>query len=415
MTIFQFMAEARLLKQTIQFMGKILAPLRKAIDWAIALPFRLVLCHTTKVQNNKVLFTTFNHQYSCNPKYIYQEIQRQGLPIQPVWVINSDVESAGGLEEAFPKNMKLVVRGTYEFFKEQAAAKVWVDNAFNCTWDPFPKKKDQFYIQNWHGSLGLKRIGRESVKSLRWSLSALLNGRYVDVCISNSTFETEVYRQTHWPKNQILELGHARNDIFFADEATKAAIKAKVLCHYGIDEHAKIALYAPTFRTGDSTAVFDLDHSRFLDALQSRFGGEWVLLNRYHFKTKNGIAGNAADRRILSATDYPDIQELMVAADVGITDYSSWIYDFMLTGRPGFLYVPDLKEYDQSRGFYYPLSETPFPYAETNDEMVDKVLSFDRRTYAAKHAEFLQARGCKEQGTAAKAIVEIIKQQCGLV
>ena len=413
MKFFKFMVEAQFLKQTIKFIGKLLAPLRKAIDWAIAFPFRFLLCHTSKVQNNKILFTTFNHLYSCNPKDICEEILRQDLPVEMVWVVTNPQMKAGNAEEDFPENMKLVVRGTYEFFKAQATAKVWVDNAFNCTWNPFPKKKEQFYIQNWHGSLGLKRIGKENVKNLRWSASAWLNGRYVDVCVSNSTFETDVYRQTHWPKNKILELGHARNDIFFADDATKAAIKAKVLQYYRIPEDAKIALYAPTFRA-DNADVFDLDHSRLLDALQSRFGGEWVLLNRYHFKTKNGVGGRSADLRILSATDYPDIQELMVASDVGITDYSSWIYDFMLTGRPGFLYVPDLKEYDQSRGFYYPLSETPFPYAETNDEMIEKVLSFDRRTYAAKHAEFMKARGCVEQGTAAKQIVELIKKQCGL-
>ena len=120
------------------------------------------------------------------------------------------------------------------------------------------------------------------------------------------------------------------------------------------------------------------------------------------------------DERILSATVYPDIQELIVAADVGITDYSSWICDFMLTGRPGFLYTPDLADYDQERGFYYPLSETPFPIAETNDELEEKILSFDEAAYAVKNEQFLEARGCKENGTAAKQIVEIIKKQCGL-
>ena len=180
-----------------------------------------------------------------------------------------------------------------------------------------------------------------------------------------------------------------------------------------------MVLYAPTYRDNDVAGTFDLEHSRILDALQERFGGDWVLLNRYHFKTKKGRTGLTKameeDERILTASAYPDIQELMVAADVGITDYSSWIYDFMLTGRPGFLYVPDLDEYDQKRGFYYPLSETPFPYSETNDGMVEKILAFDQKTYEEKHAQFMEARGCKEQGTAAKEIVEIIKKQCGLV
>jgi CDP-glycerol glycerophosphotransferase len=290
-----------------------------------------------------------------------------------------------------------------------------VDNAFGFTWNPFPpKKKGQFYIQTWHGSMGLKRIGKENVNNKRWSFAARTNSRWVDLCVSNSGFETDVYRQTHWPKNEILELGHARNDIFFADADETARVIARVRQHFGIAEDKKIALYAPTFRNDDTTACYDLDHSRFLDALEERFGREFVLLNRYHMKTLKARESQAADGRILNATAYPDIQELMVAADVGITDYSSWICDFVLTGRPGFIYGSDLADYDRERGFYYPLEETPFPIAQTNDELVENVLHFDAELYAQKKERFLQARDCKETGTAAKQIVEIIKQQCGL-
>lgn len=66
-------------------------------------------------------------------------------------------------------------------------------------------------------------------------------------------------------------------------------------------------------------------------------------------------------KQIVKADAYPDIQELLAAAQVVITDYSSCIFDFLLTVRPGFLFVPDLEHYDQERGFYYKLEETPFP------------------------------------------------------
>lgn len=417
MKLLAAMIEARFLKKVGNAIGKFFEKLRKAIDWALSYIPRRILCYTSKVQNNKIFFMTFNHQYTCNPKYICEEIMRQELPVEMVWAVTNAQLKNKEIRNSFPKDVKLVVRGTYEFFKEIVTSKIWIDNAFNFTWNPMPKKKNQFYIQNWHGSLGLKRIGKENVGSRRWAFSAKLNAKYVNLCVSNSTFETGVFRETHWPKNKILELGHARNDILFADAATQAKLKEKVLSYYGIPENTKIALYAPTFRNDDSADVFDLDHTRFLDALEKRFGGNWVLLNRYHFKSKtaNKMFGQqTVDQRILSATEYPDIQELMVASDVGITDYSSWIYDFMLTGRPGFLYVPDLKEYDQERGFYYPLSETPFPFDETNEGLVEKVLAFDMDTYKEKHAQFLEARGCKEQGTAAKQIVEIIKKRCGL-
>ena len=385
----------------------------KLIGWGLSIPSRLVLSYTSKIQKNKIIFLTFNHAYMCNPKYICEEIRRQNLPVELVWAVNARHTNSAD----FPKDVKKVAHGTRPFFKELVTAKVWVDNAFGFSWNPIPmKKRNQFYIQTWHGSLGLKRIDKKKVNNHRWSIAAWLNGKWADLCISNSSFETEVYRQTHWPKTPVLELGHARNDILFADGETKAEIIARVRARFRIPEGKKIALYAPTFRNNDSAACYDLDRSRFLNTLEERFGGEWVLLNRYHMKTLNARKTklNATDKRIINATSYPDIQELLVAADVGITDYSSWICDFVLTGRPGFLYAPDLSHYSQERGFYYPLEETPFPIAQTNDALIENILNFDAGLYAQKRESFLAARGCKENGTAAKQIVEIIKQQCGL-
>lgn len=411
--------EARFLKLTFKaiwsFIRKIPAipsKIRTVIDWTLAIVPRLVMSYSSKVQPNKIIFMTFNHRYMCNPKYICEEINRQNLPVDMVWAVTTPQLKS----QEFPKNVRLVVRGTYPFFKELVTSKVWVENAFGLTWNPIPKKKDQFYLQTWHGSMGLKRMGKEDVKNRRWSFAASLSGKWVDLCISNSTFETEIFRQTHWPTNQIQELGHARNDILFSDKETQDGIRSRICEYFEIDPAKKIALYAPTFRNSDSPKIFDLDYSRFLDALQKKFGGEWVLLNRYHFKTKAVRKKHVenTDERIISASSYPDIQELMVASDVGITDYSSWICDFVLTGRPGFIYAPDLAAYDQERGFYYPLNETPFPVAETNKELEENILNFDSEQYAKQKEEFLKARGCKETGTAAKQIVEIIKQQCGL-
>lgn len=395
-----------------KFITKFSRKLRKLFVWGFALPYRLFLSWTSKVQPNKVIFLTFSHTYMCNPKYICEEIIRQKLPIEIVWVVKPHQLTGPG----FPEGVRRVVHGKGPYFKELVTSKVWVDNAFGFTWNPIPaKKRNQFYIQTWHGSMGLKRIGRENVKNKRWSIAARLNARWVDLCVSNSSFETDVFRKTHWPKNRIEEFGHARNDIFFADEQDTAAIAARVRQHFGIPQGKKIALYAPTFRNKDTADCYDLDHSRFLNALEERFGGEFVLLNRYHMKTLKARESQVDDPRIINATAYPDIQELMVAADIGITDYSSWICDFVLTGRPGFIYAPDLGNYDRERGFYYPLEETPFPIAQNNDALYENILHFDADLYARKKEHFLEARGCKENGTAAKQIVEIIKQQCGLI
>ena len=110
---------------------------------------------------------------------------------------------------------------------------------------------------------------------------------------------------------------------------------------------------------------------------------------------------------------YPDMQQLMAATDIGITDYSSWAYDYILTRRPMFLYCPDLSYYEGGRGFYYPIETTPFPISKDQDEMIAQIAAFDNNEYLNKVEAFLEDKGCYEEGKAsersADAILKIIK------
>jgi len=112
----------------------------------------------------------------------------------------------------------------------------------------------------------------------------------------------------------------------------------------------------------------------------------------------------------VDATDYPDIQELMVAADAGITDYSSWILDYILTGKPGFIYAVDAEDYELTRGMYYPLKESPFSVAMSMEKLVENITGFDADVYANEVKHFLNRMGCVEDGNASSRTVEFIKQ-----
>ena len=80
----------------------------------------------------------------------------------------------------------------------------------------------------------------------------------------------------------------------------------------------------------------------------------------------------------------------------------------MLTGRPGFLFAPDIKEYDRERGFYYPLEKTPFPLAESNEELFAAVRNFSQRAYKERVEQFLAGKGSKEDGHAAERVCALI-------
>ena len=112
--------------------------------------------------------------------------------------------------------------------------------------------------------------------------------------------------------------------------------------------------------------------------------------------------------KVVNVTDYPDMQELLCGVDLGITDYSSWMCDFVLTNKPGFLYTSDIEKYVDERGFYYPLESSPFPVAKTNEELYKKILNFDEKKYKKDVKDFLKDKGCCEQGNASKTVVEFI-------
>jgi CDP-glycerol glycerophosphotransferase len=177
----------------------------------------------------------------------------------------------------------------------------------------------------------------------------------------------------------------------------------------------KLMLYAPTFRDDGDTSCYNLDYELLKQALEQRFGGEWIILVRAHFKNRAKKANKVEEFEWLkNASKYPDMQELMSVVDSGITDYSSWAYDYVLTGRPMFLYAEDIEKYNDGRGFYYPLESTPFLIATDNDEMQQNILNFDEQVYADRVDAFLKDKGCYETGKASQLVVEKIKEIMGI-
>lgn len=363
---------------------------------------RKIVVRNVKVDPEKVIFITFQGKYTCNPKAIAEEFIRRNSDYKLIWVVRKeDLKD----KDKYPSQLKLVVRGTIEFYKELASSKYIIENGNDTIYMKYNKSNDQVIIQTWHGSLGFKRL--DNVKNDAWVDKAEQLGKETDYIISNSTFENMVYETSYWPSTEILEYGHARNDVLLSKTKYKQVNK-KVRDYYKIDKNTKIILYAPTFRDDLDARTYNLNYSKLLEAVKKRFGGDWVLMVRFHFKLRNVDFSDDLSENIINVTDYYDMQELLCAADIGITDYSSWLCDFVLTDKPGFIYCNDMEKYVDERGFYYPLSETPFPISQTNEEFYENILNFDEKKYEKTRQSFLKKRGCYEDGKASKRIVDKI-------
>lgn len=358
------------------------------------------------INRHQVMFFTFQGEYTCNPKYISQEMFRRELPWEQVWVT---MEKPEEVRSHFPEEAALVRFDSKEYYKSLTTSGFLIDNAFNFLKGSIIKKPGQIYLETMHGSLGLKRIGPDVVRNEKRNHRGFLCGELTDCAFSNSTFETMVYDTSFWPQSKVKETGHARNDIFFSSEEEQRAFKEKVCQTFKIPASVHLALFAPTFRNSDEDFDYEfIDFRALKEALTLRFGGEWVILNREHHSTKNRT--EVTQDGVLDANDYPDIQELMMAIDVGITDYSSWIFDYVLRHKAGFLYTPDLDKYDQARGFYYPIDESPFPVCRTNRELAESIRDFSEESFERKVAEFLERRGCVDDGHASQRIVDLMVQ-----
>lgn len=110
--------------------------------------------------------------------------------------------------------------------------------------------------------------------------------------------------------------------------------------------------------------------------------------------------------KIINASEYDDIQELMVASDVLITDYSNVMFEFSYQKKPCFLYAPDFEEYLQDRELYFEYNTLPYPIAFDNQQLINNIENFNNDKYEHKVSELLESINITEKGNASKVTVD---------
>ena len=408
--------ERRFIMSTLKFIPsipqRIVQLICKWIKWAdkgLSVTYLHDMARRIPVQNDKIIFLPFRGDYECNAKWICEEIIRQDLPYRLSWGIYSTTNVATGM---FPEQIKLYTRGSYKFYRELSSAKIIIDNGISTAFLGYRKKKDQVLIETWHGAIGIKKFSPNTVNDKKWVKRAYKEAEMTDYCISNSEFEDAVYREDYWKDTPILRYGHARNDIL-CERNTKRGykIRAKIYEQYHLNLETRICMYAPTFRDDKDLRPYLIDYSALIAALKERFGGDWVVFTRFHYRIRNKVKNISMPEEVINVSGYPDIQELMTCTDVGITDYSSWICEYLLTRRPGFLFATDIAHYaEKEREFFYPLESMPFPLATSNEQLIENIRNFDMERFEIECEAFLQEKGCMDDGHAAERIVEKIKE-----
>ncbi len=351
------------------------------------------------LEQNKIILSAYDGMgYRCNCKYIAEKLLQSKAPVELVWLVSDN-----GIND-LPDGIKKVVIGSPGFYREVLTAKVYITNTVHFLYEH--KREGQFFINTWHGygpfKLAEGDVNKDAASRERYTKS---NGAS-DLFLTASSFYGQIYRRSFYYQGEVMECGAPRNDVFFQENDFGGRIRKL----YRIPLEKGIVLYAPTYRdiAGDDFDKYNPDWESILASFRERFGKEYVVVYKLHHYMQKLVSEKGMYKEAVEATFYPDIQELLAAADIVITDYSSLMWDFSLQRRPVFLYQNDEEQYENDRGFYAPVSEWPYPKAHSQKELMEQILRFDEDKYIIKLNAFLKKYGSCDDGHASEKVVKRI-------
>lgn len=363
----------------------------------------MYLCRLTPIDKNKiVIMNYYGGGFGDNGKAIAKQLHKQNPNLKIVWPVTE------GNKNKLPAYCTPVIFRSLKYYREMATAAAWVDNSRKAA--DIVKRKGQFYVQTWHGMMGLKKVEKDAEDNLShgYIVDAKHDSKMADVILSGCKFFTDLCKRAFWYDGEILECGSPRLDILFenADEISK-----NVRDKLEIDSQKKVILYAPTFRNDGNTDCYIQKYEEILESLSSAYGNEWVFAVRLHPNISDKANFIKYNNKVINATTYPDLYELILTADIVISDYSSLMFEASIIKKPVFLYVADIDSYKAERGVYFELEELPFSLSTNEEDLLDKLKNFDNKYYLKRLNEFNNGVVSYESGTASNIVAQRILEE----
>jgi CDP-glycerol glycerophosphotransferase len=347
----------------------------------------------------------FGEQATDNGISVQRELQRRGADLPVYWAVQD--HSIPVPEGGIP-----VVVNSAEWYRLLGSAAYYLDNMYQPEYHHKPE--GQVIVQTFHG-YPFKQMGHTHWRAQQFSQAKIdaydARANEWDFLVSPARYATPLLTREFNYQGEVLEIGYPRNDVLQSAEAD--VLRDRVRESLGIPEGQTAVLYAPTFRDylaeNDNRALM----ADFFDfaAAHRALGDDIVFLVRGH-------AFNARVKKrmkrmpgCIDVTDYPEVSDLYLAADAAIVDYSSLRFDFGVTGKPMIFHVPDLKRYQDTRGWLFDFEPTaPGPLVDTTDEVVERLRDLDgvRREYAAAYERFRADYLDLEDGRAGERFVDAV-------
>ncbi len=340
---------------------------------------------------NAVFFESFYGQTSgCNPRAIDRVLAERAPSVTRYWAV-------ADLSVEIPDGAIAVVEGSPDWWRARAESRMLIVNDWLRR--RFVRKPGQHVLQTWHGTplkrLALHRPGFDP----RRMAAVVKESRRWDALLAQNTYAARVLKKAYaFFGRPIWTDGYPRNDLLASGDP--APIRAQL----GIGPDERVLLYAPTWRDDRSEMV------DFVDPEELAARTDSVVLVRGHSRTLRP-GRDRAGSRVIDVTGYPETARLLLIADALVTDYSSVMFDFSVTGRPMYFLVPDLEHYrGELRGFYFDLAQrAPGPLVRTQDELIAAVNDDEGpAAYAEHYAAWTAQFNRLDDGAAADRVVSRI-------
>ena len=352
------------------------------------------------IKNNQVVLTSFNGRlFNCSPKYLAIALAKH-----KEMIVYFAIKKQYDNKVSLPKNIQRVRYSSLKHFYLLMTSKYIVVNSTGIT-GLLPYRKSQKLINTWHGAGAFKTAGVKIFKTKSAIRKRRLTANNTSYFLSSSREFTEDQRVSMLLDiDKFVESGLPRNDILFENHPE---IRERVIERYGIDRDKRIILYAPTYRDGPVKSLIGygftpIDVEKVINTCNNTFGVKFVFL----FKAHHDMIPENINSFCINASDYPDTQELLYAADILITDYSSIQWDFALQRKPGFLYTPDIKEYISVHPLESDYHEWPFPTALNNNELIDCIKQYDAQASKKRIDDYFVQMGSFDHGHATEIVLK---------
>ncbi|NJP82814.1 CDP-glycerol:glycerophosphate glycerophosphotransferase, partial [Streptomyces sp. AA8] len=264
--------------------------------------------------------------YADSPRALHEELQRRDLPLHAVW-------SYSGNRSSYPEGLPLVRRGSWEYVHALARARYWVDShGFPTLYGKRPATR---YLQTWHGQ-AFKHMGFD-VPELRLANPERRRrhretiARWDALIAPSEEFERTFVRANGYT-GELLRTGLPRNDDLVRwDDPARRERAAATRERLQIPDGRRVLLYAPTFRdgargSGESVRADLAELVRYL-------GEEWTVVVRPHYYERYTVPRELG-HAVRDGRDFADLNDLLLASDALLTDYSSLMFDYANLGRP---------------------------------------------------------------------------------